>query len=117
MSDPGIVELRRQVETQGKEIAEIRGNVQQLDKLASTTSRQSTLQIAAIVISLCLTMAGGLYYQTTTIDRRLEQLEKRLDGRADQLGQRADGLEKRMERIERNLDELNKELRQQRQAK
>ncbi len=84
--------------------------MQQIDKIVSATNRQSTLQIAAIVISLCLTIAGGLYFQTNAIDWRIEQLEKRLDGNTGQLGQR-------MERIERNLDELNKELRAQRQVK
>ncbi len=114
--NPETVELRQQVNLNTKDIAELRGNVQQLDKLATLTSRQSTLQIAAIVISLCLTLAGGLYFQTTTLDRRLEQLEKRLDGRIDQLSGRIDQVEKRMERLERNLDDLNKELRTQRPA-
>jgi hypothetical protein len=59
-----------------------------MDKIVTTANRPSTLQIAAIVISLCLTIAGGLYFQTTAIDRRIEQLEKRLDGRMDQLVQR-----------------------------
>lgn len=107
--NPEFVELRQHVNNLNKEVAELRGSVQQLDKLAATTSRQSTLQIAAIVISLCLTMAGGLYYQTTTLDRRIDELGKRLDGRID-------GIEKRLERVEHNLDELNKELRTQRQG-
>ena len=106
MINPEITEIRQQVNTQGKviaeqgkEIAELRGNVQQLDKLASVANRQSTLQIAAIVITICLTIAGGLYFQTNSINRNVEQLEKR------------------MERVERNLDDLNKELRAQRQER
>ncbi len=110
MINPEYAELRREVDAHAREIAELRGNVQQLDKLASSTNRQSTLQIAAIVISLCLTIGGGLYFQTNAIDRRIEQLEKRLDERGNQL-------EKRMERIERSLDELNQELRTQRRGK
>ncbi len=106
MINPEIAELRQQVESQAREIAELRGNVQQLDKFAAATNRQSTLQIAAIVITLCLTMAGGLYFQTNAINRQIEQIDKRFDG-----------LERRMDRIERNLDELNKELRTQRQPK
>lgn len=77
-----------------------------MEKYLLSVNRQSTLQIAAIVISLCLTMAGGLYFQTNSIDRRFEQIEKRMDA-----------IERRMDRIERNLDELNKELRSQRVAK
>jgi len=99
MINPDLAQLRQQVEAQAREVAELRGNMQQMDKFVSATNRQSTLQIAAIVISLCLTIAGGLYFQTNAINRNIEQLEKR------------------MERVERNLDELNKELRAQRQAK
>ncbi|MGH9842253.1 MAG: hypothetical protein ACREEM_26175 [Blastocatellia bacterium] len=112
-----IAELRQRVDTQakeleiqGKEIAEIRGNVHQIDKLVSSINRQSTLQIAAIVISLCLTIAGGLYFQTTTLEKRFDQIEKRFDS----IEKRMDGIERRMDRIERNLDDLNKELRAQR---
>ncbi len=97
--NPEFSELRQRQETQAIEIAELRGNMQQIDKIVSASNRQSTLQIAAIVITLCLTIAGGLYFQTNAINRNVEQLEKR------------------MERVERNLDELNKELRAQRQER
>jgi len=121
MANPEIAELREKLAAQEKAIAELRGNVQQIDKIVAATNRQSTLQIAAIVISLCLTIASGLYFQTNAIDRRIEQLEKRLDGRIDQLEKRLDGridqLGQRMDRMERNLDDLNKELRAQRQGR
>jgi chaperonin cofactor prefoldin len=115
--NPEIAELRQQLATHDKEIAELRGNMQQINQLVSSVHRQSTLQIAAIVISLCLTIAGGLYFQTNAIDKRIEQLEKRLDARIEGLEKRMDGLEKRMDRIERNLDDLNKELRAQKHTK
>jgi chromosome segregation ATPase len=118
--DPETIELRQRVdahskelEAQGREIAEIRGNMQQIDKLVSAANRQSTLQIAAIVITLCLTIAGGLYFQTTTLEKRFDQIEKRFE----LMEKRMDGVERRMERIEHNLDELNKELRAERLGK
>lgn len=117
MVNPEIADLREKLAAQEKAIAELRGNMHQIDKLVATANSQSTLQIAAIVISLCLTIAGGLYFQTNAIDRRIEQLEKRVDGRIDQLGQRMEGIERRMDRIEHNLDDLNKEMRAQRQGK
>jgi hypothetical protein len=45
------------------EIAELRGNMQQLDKLATLANRQTTIQIAAIVITLCLTIAGAFIFK------------------------------------------------------
>lgn len=106
MINPEITEIRQRQDAQGREIAELRGTMLQISKYLSDISRQSTLQIAAIVITLCLTIAGGLYFQTNAINRQIEQIDKRIDG-----------FEKRMDRIEHNLDELNKELRAQRQAK
>jgi chaperonin cofactor prefoldin len=105
MVNPEIVELRQQQNAQDRKIAELGGIVQQVSKTLSDISRQSTLQIAAIIITLCLTMAGGLYFQTATLNQRNDQIDKRLDS-----------IERRMDRIERSLDELNKELRAQRQA-
>ncbi len=61
--NPELAELRQQVATHDKEIAELRGNMQQINKLVSSVHRQSTLQIAAIVISLCLTIAGGYTFR------------------------------------------------------
>ena len=110
MINPDLVSVKQQLDAQGKEIAELRGSVTQMEKYLISVNRQSTLQIAAIVISLCLTMAGGLYYQTTAMDRRIEQMERRFD-------ERISGVEKRLERVERNLDELNKELRTKREVK
>ena len=104
--NPDLVAVKQQLDAQGKEIAELRGSVNQMEKYLLSVNRQSTLQIAAIVISLCLTIGGGLYFQTAAIDRRMEQIEKRIDV-----------LERRMDRIERNLDDLNKELRAKREAK
>jgi hypothetical protein len=59
-----------------------------------------------LVISLCLTIAGGLYFQTASLEKRFDLIETRMDG-----------IERRMDRIERNLDELNKQLRAPRPGK
>jgi prefoldin subunit 5 len=98
MVNPELIELRHQVDAHGKELAELRGNVQRLNKLAAAVNRQSRLQIVAIIISFCLTIFGGLYLQMKTLDKSIKLLERP------------------MGRVERNLDELNKELRTQRQT-
>lgn len=114
MINPDIVELRQQVKIQGKEIAEIRGAMLQISKYLSEFSRQATLQVAAIVITLCLTMAGGLFFQTASINRQIEQIDKRfeqIDKRIGSLEERMNRLESRMDRVGQNLIELTKELR------
>lgn len=71
--------LRERIEAQSREIAELRGNIQQLGKIISTTTRQSIWQLIALVVSLCSALVGGLAYQTTMIDKRIEQTEKRIE--------------------------------------
>lgn len=77
--NPEFNALRDKVESQSIEIAELRGNVQQLDKIVSATTRQSIWQLIVLIISLCGAIVGGLAYQTTMIDKRIEQMERRLD--------------------------------------
>ena len=120
MINPEITEIRQRQDAQGKEIAELRDAMLQISKYLSDISRQSTLQIAAIVITLCLTIAGGLYFQTNAINRQIEQIDKRFE----QIGERINGIEKRMDRLESRMDridqnllELTKELRASRQSK
>lgn len=77
--NPEITALRERVEAQSREIAELRGNIQQLDKIVSATTRQSVWQLIVLVVSLCGAVVGGLAYQTTMIDKRIEQIEKRIE--------------------------------------
>src|SRR5438552_17966106 len=94
--NPEIASLREKVEAQGSQIAELRGNVQQLDKIVGATTRQSIWQLIVLVISLCGAIVGGLAYQTAMIDKRIEQLERGQN-------QRVDAFEKRIELSERNI--------------
>ncbi len=77
--NPEIASLREKVEAQGSQISELRGSLQQLDKIVGATTRQSIWQLIALVISLCAAIVGGLAYQTAMIDKRIEQVEKRIE--------------------------------------
>jgi len=77
--NPEIASLREKVEAQGSQISELRGSLQQLDKIVGATTRQSIWQLVALVISLCAAIVGGLAYQTAMIDKRIEQVEKRIE--------------------------------------
>jgi cell division protein FtsL len=77
--NPEIAALREKVEAQGKELYELRGSVSQLDKIVAATTRQSIWQLIALIITLCLAITGGLAYQTTMIDKRIDQIEKRIE--------------------------------------
>ena len=77
--NPEIAELRNKVEGCIRELAELRGMVDQLNKTVHATMRQSIWQLIALIVSLCVTVGGGLAYQTHLIDKRFEQIEKRIE--------------------------------------
>jgi len=105
--NPEIAALREKVEAYSKEVSEIRGSLQQLDKIVSATTRQSIWQLIALIVSLCLAIAGGLAYQTSMIDKRIEQIEKRIEQ-----------VNKRIELSEKNIttrfEDFKQEIRAQR---
>src|ERR1700686_2537782 len=94
--NPEIAALREKVEAQGMELAEIRGGVHQLDKIIGATVRQSIWQLIALVVTLLVAIAGGLAYQTSSIDKRIEQMERSSNTRFEML-------EKRIDQSEKNL--------------
>jgi F0F1-type ATP synthase membrane subunit b/b' len=120
--NPEIAALRDKVEEHGKELAEMRGSVHQLDKIIGATVRQSIWQLIALIVSLCLAIAGGLAYQTNVIDKRFEQIEKRIEQSEKNISARFEQSEKnisaRFEDFEKNItarfEDLKQEVRAQR---
>jgi F0F1-type ATP synthase membrane subunit b/b' len=120
--NPEIAALRDKVEEHGKQLAEMRGSVHQLDKIIGATVRQSIWQLIALIVSLCLAIAGGLAYQTSVIDKRFEQIEKSIEQSEKNMSSRFEQSEKNMsarfEDFEKNItarfEDLKQEVRAQR---
>jgi len=120
--NPEIAALRDKIEEHGKELAEMRGSVHQLDKIIGATVRQSIWQLIALIVSLCLAIAGGLAYQTNVIDKRFEQMENSSNSRFEQIEKRIEQSERninaRFEDLEKNItahfEDLKQEVRAQR---
>jgi hypothetical protein len=120
--NPEIAALRDKVEAHGKELAEMRGTVNQLNKIVTASVRQSVWQLIALIVSLCVTIASGLAYQTNTIDKRIEQMERRIDQSERSMTARIDQSERNMtarfEDLEKNItarfEDLKQEVRAQR---
>jgi hypothetical protein len=101
--NPEIAALREKVEAQGMELAEIRGGVHQLDKIIGATVRQSIWQLIALIATLFVAIAGGLAYQTSAIDKRIDQIDKRFEQFDKNSGDRFEMLEQRIEQSEKNM--------------
>jgi len=120
--NPEISALRDKVEEHGKELAEMRGSLHQLDKIIGATVRQSIWQLIALLVTLFIAIAGGLAYQTSAIDKRIEQMEKRIEQSEKNMTSRFDDLDRNMttrfEDFEKNMtsrfEDLKQEVRAQR---
>ena len=77
--NPEVAALRKEVAEYGKELAEMRGTVNQLNKIVSASVRQSIWQLIALIVTLLVAIGGGLAYQTSMIEKRIEQVEKRIE--------------------------------------
>lgn len=106
--NPDFSALRDKLEMQGKEISELRGSINQLDKTVSSIRGQSVWQLIALIVTLSGSIVGSLAYQTHVIEKRLELVEKHFNIRID-------AVEKRIEMSEKNLiarfEDLTEEVR------
>ena len=120
--NPEIAALREKIQAQGVELAEIRGSVHQLDKIIGATVRQSIWQLIALLVTLFVAIAGGLAYLTTSIDKRIEQMERSSNTRFEMLEKQIEQSERnmtgRLEDLEKNItarfEDLKQEVRAQR---
>jgi uncharacterized protein (DUF697 family) len=102
--DPEFTVLRDKVESQGREIAELRATVQQLGRTASDTSRQTIWQFVIFTVTMVIAVPGSIVgasaYQTEALRRemnvRFEAMEKRTE-------QSEKNLITRIEQSEKNL--------------
>lgn len=89
----------------------MRGTVNQLNSIVSNSVRQSIWQLIALLVTLFVAIAGGLAYLTTSIDKRIEQMERSSNTRFEML-------EKQIEQSEKNItarfEDLKQEVRAQR---
>ena len=101
--NPEVASLREKIEAQGMELAEIRGSVRQLDKIIGATVRQSIWQLIALIVTLFVAIAGGLAYQTSMIDKRIDQIDKRFEQFDKNSSDRFEMLQQRIEQSEKNM--------------
>lgn len=125
---PEFIALKEKVDSHDVAIAEIRGSLQQLEKIVTATARQSVWQLTAVVITLSGVLLGGLAYQSASLEKRFDQMDKRFDqmersfnARFDQsersMNARFDQMEKnfndRMEQSEKNINARFEDLKQE----
>ena len=109
--NPDIIALRERIDAQGRELSELRGNIQQLDKIVNATVHQSVWQLVVLIVTICGSIIGTLTYQTNVIEKRFEQIEKRIEISEDHTKARFDDLKQRIDELRQELGDLKLEVR------
>ncbi|MEK6407656.1 MAG: hypothetical protein AABN34_11890, partial [Acidobacteriota bacterium] len=112
-----IAALWKKVEQLDKEIAEIRASLNRLNKIVRANIRQAVWQSIALFTSLCITVAGGLAYQTSVLNNRFEQMEKGWEESDKKFAERSrlseENLKTYLEQSEKNRTTLSDNLKQE----
>lgn len=103
LGTPEFIALKEKVEAHDVAIAEMRGSLQQLEKIVTATARQSVWQLIALVITLSGVIVGGLAYQSSMLEKHFDQLERNSNQRFDAIEKRFDAIENRFEHSESNF--------------
>lgn len=111
--NPEVAALRDRLEAHGRELSEIRGSLQQMDKFVAVTAHQSIWQLVALIVTLCAAIAGGLAYQTSMIDKRIDQIEKRFEQSDKNFNSRFEQIDSRFEQSEKNFNARFEQIEQQ----
>jgi hypothetical protein len=106
--NPEMRDIQQQVVELRDRISHAEGEIRQLNRTASDTSKQTIWQFVIFTMTMAGVVIGALHYQTNELDKRFKI-------RADAIEQRIDSLEKRLEQTEKNLlarfEDLKQEVR------
>jgi hypothetical protein len=106
--NPEMRDIQQQVGELRDRISQAEGEIRQLNRTASDTTKQTIWQFVIFTITMAGVVIGAMNYQTN-------QLDKRFNLRADAIEQRIDSLENRLEQAEKNIlarfEDLKQEVR------
>ncbi|QQS49090.1 MAG: hypothetical protein IPM66_10915 [Acidobacteriota bacterium] len=133
MINPKLSELERRQEELQTTVAYMRGELDEVKRLAGGTARQTIWQFVIFSVTMGAILLGGIRYQTETlrnefngkfdkIDLRFVEMEKRTELTDKRMNQRMDEMDKRlnqrMDQMEKNIlarfEDLKQEVRSRR---
>ncbi len=120
--DPRLREIERKQEELQTTMAYMRGELDEVKRLAGSNVRQTIWQFVIFSVTMAAVLLGGIRYQTETlrnefnvrfekVDLRFEEMEKRMDLMDKRLNQRMDQIEKN---ILARFEDLKQEVRTRR---
>lgn len=98
---------RKQAELQNT-MAEMRGELNELKRTASDTSRQTIWQFIIFTVTISAVLLGAVKFQTDNLRR---EMEIRFSAQSQEINTRFDIVEKRLEAMEKGFESLKQEVR------
>ena len=116
--NPEMRDLQDQVNALRDRVAKAEGKIDQVNRVASDTTRQTIWQFVIFTATMAVILVGVINYQTDALRRefggRFSAIDARFDAvnaRFDAVGARFDALEKRIDQSEKNLNARLEDLR------
>ncbi|MDX2041420.1 MAG: hypothetical protein SF097_09230 [Acidobacteriota bacterium] len=103
---PEFNELQRQVSDMRERLSTAEGQILQLNRASSDTSRQTIWQFVIFTITMGAILLGGLNYQTNA-------LRNEFNARFDKIETQINSVEKSLGQTERNLNARFEDLKQE----
>lgn len=108
---PRLKEIERRQEELQTTVAYMRGELDEVKRLAGSTARQTIWQFVIFTVTMAAVLLGGIRYQTET-------LRSEFNGRFEKVDLRFEEMEKRMNQMEKNIlarfEDLKQEVRSRR---
>jgi len=92
-----------------RQVAELKGAVDQQNKSIASGNRMTNWQFIGFVLVMAGTLFGTMYWATGVLERRIDQIEKNLTTRVEQSEK---NLLTRIEQSEKNMNARFEDLRQ-----
>jgi chaperonin cofactor prefoldin len=108
--NPELRDLEQQVIQIRDRVAKAEGEIQQLNRTAGDTTKQTIWQFVIFTVTMAAVLLGGMYFQTEALRResnvRFEALQSRIE-------QSEKALTQRIEQSERSLNARFEDLKQE----
>jgi len=102
--NPEMRDLQDQVNALRDRVAKAEGKIDQVNRVASDTTRQTIWQFVIFTATMAVILVGVINYQTDALGREFSGRFDSVGARFDSVGARLDALEKRIDQSEKNMN-------------
>jgi prefoldin subunit 5 len=102
--NPEMRDLQDQVNALRDRVAKAEGKIDQVNRVASDTTRQTIWQFVIFTATMAVILVGVINYQTDALRREFSGRFDSVGARFDSAGARLDALEKRIDQSEKNMN-------------